>query len=53
MERMLPSEEAARRLGVKVSTLYAYVDPKGEPRPRAVELLGKRSIKPAPATRQV
>jgi citrate synthase len=25
MERMLPSEEAARRLGVKVSTLYAYV----------------------------
>ena len=22
---MLPSEEAARRLGVKVSTLYAYV----------------------------
>jgi citrate synthase len=25
VERMLPSEEAARRLGVKVSTLYAYV----------------------------
>jgi citrate synthase len=25
MDRMLPSEEAARRLGVKVSTLYAYV----------------------------
>jgi citrate synthase len=25
MERMLPSEEAARRLGVKVPTLYAYV----------------------------
>jgi citrate synthase len=25
MERRLPSEEAARRLGVKVSTLYAYV----------------------------
>jgi citrate synthase len=25
MERMLPSEEAARRLGVKVATLYAYV----------------------------
>jgi citrate synthase len=25
MERMLTSEEAARRLGVKVSTLYAYV----------------------------
>src|SRR5580700_4319816 len=25
MERMLPSEEAARRLGIKVSTLYAYV----------------------------
>jgi citrate synthase len=24
-DRMLPSEEAARRLGVKVSTLYAYV----------------------------
>jgi citrate synthase len=25
VERMLPSEEAARRLGIKVSTLYAYV----------------------------
>src|SRR5580704_9176313 len=25
MDRMLPSEEAARRLGVKVATLYAYV----------------------------
>jgi citrate synthase len=25
VERMLPSEEAARRLGVKVTTLYAYV----------------------------
>jgi len=25
MERMLTSEEAARRLGVKVPTLYAYV----------------------------
>src|SRR5580658_6932185 len=25
MDRMLPSEEAARRLGVKVTTLYAYV----------------------------
>src|SRR5580704_1361696 len=25
MSRMLPSEEAARRLGVKVTTLYAYV----------------------------
>ena len=25
MERLLPSEEAARLLGVKVSTLYAYV----------------------------
>ncbi len=25
VDRMLPSEEAARRLGVKVSTLYAYV----------------------------
>jgi citrate synthase len=25
MDRMLPSEEAARRLGVKVNTLYAYV----------------------------
>src|ERR1700761_6019378 len=25
MERMLTTEEAARRLGVKVSTLYAYV----------------------------
>ena len=47
------ARDVAAQLGVSLSTLYAYVDPKGEPRPRAAELLGKRSIKPAPATRQV
>jgi len=47
------ARDVATQLGVSLSTLYAYVDAKGEPRPRAAELLGKRSIKPAPATRQV
>jgi DNA invertase Pin-like site-specific DNA recombinase len=47
------ARDVAAQLGVSLSTLYAYVDAKGEPRPRAAELLGKRSIKPAPATRQV
>jgi DNA invertase Pin-like site-specific DNA recombinase len=47
------ARDVAAQLGVSLSTLYAYVDAKGEPRPRGVELLGKRSIKPAPAARQV
>src|SRR5208282_3340359 len=42
------ARDVATQLGVSLSTLYAYVDAKGEPRPRAAELLGKRSIKPAP-----
>lgn len=32
----------AKELGVSGSTLYAYVDAKGQPRPRATELITKR-----------
>jgi hypothetical protein len=55
MTMMAALDNVARATSPRVSpsTLYAYVDPKGEPRPRAAEPLGKRSIKPAPATRQV
>ena len=46
MTMMADRENAARdvahQLGVSLSTLYAYVDPKGRPRERAAELLGKR-----------
>jgi DNA invertase Pin-like site-specific DNA recombinase len=45
------ARDVAAQLGVSLSTLYAYVDAKGEPRLRAVELLGKRALKPA--TQQV
>ena len=47
---MADRDNAARdvaQLGVSVSTLYAYVDAKGQPRERATELLGKRAAKPA------
>ena len=45
------ARDVAAQLGVSLSTLYAYVDAKGEPRLRAIELLGKRALKPA--TQQV
>ena len=31
-------------VGVSLSTLYAYVDSKGQPRPRAADLLKKRAV---------
>lgn len=41
------ARDVAAQLGVSVSTLYAYVDAKGQPRERASELLGKRAPKPS------
>jgi DNA invertase Pin-like site-specific DNA recombinase len=50
MALMADRDNAARdvavQLGVSVSTLYAYVDAKGQPRERASELLGKRGVRP-------
>lgn len=43
------ARDVAKQLGVSVSTLYAYVDAKGQARERAAELLGKRAAKPATA----
>jgi len=40
------AQGVAKELGVSVSTLYAYVDAKGQPRARATELLGKRARAP-------
>ncbi len=49
MALMADRDNAARdvaiQLGVSVSTLYAYVDAKGQPRERASELLAKRGTK--------
>ena len=36
------ARDVAAQLGVSLSTLYAYVDSRGQPRPRAAELLAKR-----------
>ena len=36
------ARDVAAQLGVSLSTLYAYVDARGQPRPRAAELLVKR-----------
>ena len=41
-DRENSAQGVAKELGVSVSTLYAYVDAKGQPRPRATELLAKR-----------
>ena len=47
MAMMADRDNAARdiaaQLGVSLSTLYAYVDAKGQPREQATELLGKRA----------
>ena len=43
------ARDVAKQLGISVSTLYAYVDAKGQARERAAELLGKRAAKPATA----
>ncbi len=49
MALMADRDNAARdvavQLGVSVSTLYAYVDAKGQPRERASELLAKRGTR--------
>lgn len=39
------ARDVATQLGVSLSTLYAYVDAKGQPRARADELLTKRRAK--------
>ena len=53
MAMMADRENAARdiaaQLSVSLSTLYAYVDAKGMPRPRAIELLEKRKAPRLPA----
>ncbi|WP_054310133.1 recombinase family protein [Mesorhizobium sp. 1M-11] len=38
------ARDVATQLGVSLSTLYAYVDSKGQARPRAADLLKKRSV---------
>ena len=46
MGMMADRENAARnvaaQLGISLSTLYAFVDVQGQPRPRAVELLAEK-----------
>jgi len=44
------ARDVAKQLGVSVSTLYAYVDAKGQPRALGAKLLGKRILKSATAT---
>lgn len=44
------ARDVAEQLGISVSTLYAYVDAKGQAREQAAELLGKRPLKPTTAT---
>ncbi|MBV9510661.1 MAG: hypothetical protein JO303_10310 [Caulobacteraceae bacterium] len=46
---MMAARDVAAQLGVSLSTLYAYVDARGLPRPRAIELLAKRPAKTAKA----
>lgn len=40
------ARDVAAQLGASLSTLYAYVDAKGQARPRAARLLGQRPPKP-------
>ena len=42
-DRENAARDVAKQLGVSVSTLYAYVDAKGQPRELATPLLGKRA----------
>lgn len=46
------ARDVAAQLGVSLSTLYAYVDAKGQPREQATELLGKRAPKAPARARQ-
>lgn len=43
------ARDVAAELGISLSTLYAYVDAKGKPRPRATELLQMRKASRLPA----
>jgi DNA invertase Pin-like site-specific DNA recombinase len=43
------ARDVAAQLGISLSTLYAYVDAKGKPRPRATELLQMRNASRLPA----
>ena len=43
-DRENSARDVATQLGVSLSTLYAYGDRKGQPRPRAADLLKKRSV---------
>jgi len=55
MTMMADHDNAARdiaaELGVSLSTLYAYVNARGQPRARATELLSKRPAKPVSAAK--
>jgi DNA invertase Pin-like site-specific DNA recombinase len=44
------ARDVAHQLGVSLSTLYAYVDAKGEPRERGRELLVLKKLRPSTAT---
>ena len=44
------ARDVAHQLGVSLSTLYAYVDAKAEPRERARELLVLKKLRPSTAT---
>jgi hypothetical protein len=35
------ASDVAEQLGISISTLYAYVDGEGRPKPRATKLLGR------------
>jgi DNA invertase Pin-like site-specific DNA recombinase len=44
------ARDVARQLGVSLSTLYAYLDARGEPRERARELLVPKKLRSSTAT---
>jgi DNA invertase Pin-like site-specific DNA recombinase len=48
-DRQNAARDVAAQLGISLSTLYAYVDAKGTPRPRATALLEKRKASRTPA----
>ena len=45
------ARDVAHQLGVSLSTLYAHVDAKGEPRERAGALLEQRTRRPSPVAK--
>ena len=50
-DRDLAARDVASQLGVSLSTLYAYVDAKGEPRERARALLYQKTRRPSRVTK--